>query len=166
MYVVIFPYLLLVVFFIRGVTLPGAAEGLIYLVKPDYRTLTDLYVRAGGAHLHATSLCLLGIFVYFCCYCYWGHHTLSCNHEDREVLWGLQKNPFGPRPFSRMLWLLSISHSRVDPPELLFVNLRWRGGHECGMNQLLRVSKSFFLSPLACLEENVKKELLNTRCSQ
>lgn len=46
MYMVTFPYLLLVIFFFRGVALPGAGEGLRYLFFPDFDRLLEPYVRA------------------------------------------------------------------------------------------------------------------------
>lgn len=50
MYMVTFPYLLLIVFFFRGVTLPGAGEGLRYLFIPDFKAFLDPLVRARGTH--------------------------------------------------------------------------------------------------------------------
>lgn len=40
-----FPYLLLVIIFLRGVTLPGAGEGLRYYLTPDIRMITKPDVR-------------------------------------------------------------------------------------------------------------------------
>lgn len=40
-----FPYLLLVILFIRGVTLPGASEGLKYYLIPDISKITEPDVR-------------------------------------------------------------------------------------------------------------------------
>lgn len=40
-----FPYLLLLIVFIRGVTLPGAWEGLRYYLTPDIRMITKPDVR-------------------------------------------------------------------------------------------------------------------------
>ncbi|KAG8512348.1 Sodium-dependent neutral amino acid transporter B(0)AT3, partial [Galemys pyrenaicus] len=37
----LFPYLVLTIFFVRGLTLPGATEGLIYLFTPDMQTLQN-----------------------------------------------------------------------------------------------------------------------------
>ena len=36
-----FPYLMLVILLVRGVTLPGAYEGIIYYLKPDLLRLKD-----------------------------------------------------------------------------------------------------------------------------
>lgn len=41
-----FPYLLLFIIFIRGVTLPGAGEGLRFYLTPDFHRLADPNVRA------------------------------------------------------------------------------------------------------------------------
>lgn len=40
-----FPYLMLFILFIRGVTLPGAWEGLRYYLEPDFARLADPVVR-------------------------------------------------------------------------------------------------------------------------
>ncbi|XP_013792459.1 sodium- and chloride-dependent GABA transporter 1-like, partial [Limulus polyphemus] len=45
----LFPYVLLLVLFGRGITLEGASKGLIYYVKPEFDKLTDpqVWVKAG-----------------------------------------------------------------------------------------------------------------------
>jgi len=40
----IFPYVVLLILLIRGVTLPGAGEGLKYLFEPDWGKLSDVKV--------------------------------------------------------------------------------------------------------------------------
>lgn len=74
MYTVTFPYLLLIILFIRGVTLPGAGEGLKYLFIPNFQEFSHPFVRA---HMHATSLC--SFWAYFC-------HT----EGDRSAFAGLE----------------------------------------------------------------------------
>lgn len=39
-----FPYLVLIILFIRGVTLPGAGRGIYYYLVPDWKRLQDLNV--------------------------------------------------------------------------------------------------------------------------
>ena len=38
------PYVLLVVFFIRGLTLPGASDGVNFYINPDFSRLLDSQV--------------------------------------------------------------------------------------------------------------------------
>uniref|UniRef100_A0A8W8N846 Uncharacterized protein n=1 Tax=Magallana gigas TaxID=29159 RepID=A0A8W8N846_MAGGI len=42
----IFPYLMLIVLMFRGVTLPGAVDGIIYYLKPDFNKLLEPRVTA------------------------------------------------------------------------------------------------------------------------
>lgn len=41
----LFPYLVLVVLFVHGVSLPGAVDGIVYYLKPDWSKLTEAQVR-------------------------------------------------------------------------------------------------------------------------
>lgn len=44
-----FPYAVLVILLIRGVTLPGASKGLIFYLKPDFSRLSDAIVWVDAA---------------------------------------------------------------------------------------------------------------------
>ena len=41
----IFPYVLLTVMLVRGVTLDGAGQGIMYYLKPDFSKLSEARVR-------------------------------------------------------------------------------------------------------------------------
>lgn len=41
----LFPYLVLVVLLAHGVTLPGALDGIVYYLKPDWSKLAEAQVR-------------------------------------------------------------------------------------------------------------------------
>lgn len=43
-----FPYVMLFVLLVRGATLPGATQGIIYYLKPDVARLADPQVRLGN----------------------------------------------------------------------------------------------------------------------
>jgi solute carrier family 6 GABA transporter-like protein 1 len=45
----LFPYFLLTILFLRGVTLDGASQGLEYYLKPDFSKLTDSAVWIDAA---------------------------------------------------------------------------------------------------------------------
>jgi len=56
----IFSYVILTVLLIRGVTLPGAKEGLIYYLKPDFKKLAHLQVWGEASAQAFASLTLGG----------------------------------------------------------------------------------------------------------
>lgn len=47
-----FPYVVLVVLLVRGVLLPGALDGIIYYLKPDWSKLASPQVRESGGRGH------------------------------------------------------------------------------------------------------------------
>ncbi|MBN2461521.1 MAG: sodium-dependent transporter [Candidatus Cloacimonetes bacterium] len=58
-YVTVFlPWLLLIVFVVRGVTLPGSLEGLIFYLKPHFDKLTDpsVWIAAYGQVFYSLSI--------------------------------------------------------------------------------------------------------------
>ena len=56
----IFPYIMLVILLIRGLTLPGALQGVIYYLYPDVSRLSDLQVSYLWQHF---SVILFGFFI-------------------------------------------------------------------------------------------------------
>lgn len=51
-----FPYVMLFILLVRGVMLPGAAEGIIFYLKPDMSRLADPQVRGGVRQMLATRI--------------------------------------------------------------------------------------------------------------
>jgi hypothetical protein len=43
----LFPYVVLITLLIRGATLPGAGDGILYFIKPQWEKLGDPNVRRG-----------------------------------------------------------------------------------------------------------------------
>lgn len=54
----VFPYLVLVVLFVNGITLPGALNGIIYYLKPNWSKLSEAQVR-GCLHGFSFYVCLI-----------------------------------------------------------------------------------------------------------
>lgn len=52
----VFPYVMLAILLVRGLTLPGAWQGVIYYLYPDLSRLADLQVRHLGQILQLYSL--------------------------------------------------------------------------------------------------------------
>ncbi|CAN9498263.1 unnamed protein product [Ophioblennius macclurei] len=55
-----FPYVMLLVLLVRGATLPGAAEGIIYYLKPNHTRLADpqVWMDAGTQVFFSYGICL------------------------------------------------------------------------------------------------------------
>jgi len=56
-----FPYVILAVLLVRGITLPGAANGLVYYFKPDFAKLREpqVWIKAGTQVLYSYA-CTFG----------------------------------------------------------------------------------------------------------
>ena len=50
-----FPYVMLTVLVVRGVTLPGASAGILYFVTPDWSKLLNPEVSGGQTVVMATE---------------------------------------------------------------------------------------------------------------
>ena len=59
----LFPYVMLTILMIRGVTLPGASQGIIYYLKPDFERLLDSRVWSDAATqiFYSLSACCGGL---------------------------------------------------------------------------------------------------------
>ena len=74
-----FPYAMLLVLLIRGVTLPGAWEGIKFYLYPDISRLSDPQV---GSH-RSTSVCLHGVACFFALHLRDGHNCVLFNCEEK-----------------------------------------------------------------------------------
>ena len=56
-----FPYVLLFILLIRGVTLPGAKDGIVYYLKPDFTRLTESTVSSvSGSYVYRNAAGVCG----------------------------------------------------------------------------------------------------------
>ncbi|XP_048750537.1 sodium- and chloride-dependent taurine transporter-like isoform X1 [Ostrea edulis] len=59
-----FPYLILLILLVRGVTLPGAAKGIEYFLKPDFTRLKDAQVwMDGGSQVFFSAAVAIGAMI-------------------------------------------------------------------------------------------------------
>lgn len=62
----LFPYLVLFIFLVRGATLEGAGEGILFYLKPDFSRLKDpqVWVQAAGQIFYSLSIGMGGLLTY------------------------------------------------------------------------------------------------------
>ncbi|XP_041832928.1 sodium- and chloride-dependent GABA transporter 2-like [Melanotaenia boesemani] len=90
-----FPYLMLIILFIRGVTLPGAADGLRYYLQPDFSRLAEanVWVDAGTQVFFSYAVCqgvltALGSYNKYNNNCYRDCLALCCLNSATSIFAG------------------------------------------------------------------------------
>ncbi|XP_028426588.1 sodium- and chloride-dependent betaine transporter [Perca flavescens] len=90
-----FPYLMLLILFIRGVTLPGAGEGLRYYLTPDFSRITDPHIwRDAGTQVFFSFAVCQGVLTALGSYnkynnnCYRDCLALCCLNSATSIFAG------------------------------------------------------------------------------
>ncbi|TMS02833.1 Sodium- and chloride-dependent betaine transporter [Larimichthys crocea] len=121
-----FPYLILFILFIRGVTLPGAGEGLRYYLTPDFRKLADpnVWGEAGTQVFFSYAVCqgvltALGSYNKYNNNCYRDCFALCCLNSATSIFAGFAV--FSVLGFMAYELEVSIDHVVSGGPGLVFV---------------------------------------------
>ncbi|XP_066231064.1 inactive sodium-dependent neutral amino acid transporter B(0)AT3 isoform X2 [Saccopteryx leptura] len=103
----LFPYLVLTIFLIRGLTLPGAAQGLTYLFTPNMQTLQSPRVWLDAATQIFFSLSLA----------FGGHIALASYNPPRNILSLTNEFDFPDQSISRDDYVAVLTHLNATQPE-------------------------------------------------
>uniref|UniRef100_UPI003AAB2BBB sodium- and chloride-dependent betaine transporter-like isoform X2 n=1 Tax=Centroberyx gerrardi TaxID=166262 RepID=UPI003AAB2BBB len=121
-----FPYLMLFILFIRGVTLPGAAEGLKYYLMPDLEKITDpgVWCDAGTQVFFSYAVCqgvltALGSYNKYNNNCYKDCLALCCLNSATSIFAGF--TVFSVLGFMAHELGVDITEVAVSGPGLAFI---------------------------------------------